>query len=156
MSVNVTLTQYEIYIASFVGSARRVASLKRGETNKVQNKDFGWHTDIEGAAAEMALAKALNIFWGGSVNTFKLPDVGGLQVRHTQHENGCLIVRKGDDLDAVFVLVTGSHPHYKISGWTFGRDAMKDCYVRDPNSNYPAWFVPQSDLVSMGELKNNG
>ncbi len=39
--MEIILTPYEIYMAASVGVARRLASLKRGETNKVNNKDFG-------------------------------------------------------------------------------------------------------------------
>jgi hypothetical protein len=144
--MKVRLTQYEIYMGSCVGSARMLASLKRGQTNKVQNKDFGWHSDIEGACAEIVVAKALNVYWGGSVNTFKLPDVAGVQVRHTQLDDGCLIVRSDDSDSEIFVLVTGSHPDYEIRGWCSGLDAKKKGTERNPGGNFPAWFVEQSQL----------
>ncbi len=148
--MKVSLSGYEIYMASCVGTARRLASLKRGETNKVQNKDFGWHTDIEAACAEVSVAKALNVFWGGSVNTFKLPDVDGVQVRHTQHTTGRLIVRDNDSDEEIFVLVTGSHPDYELRGWCFGRDAKQEKYLQ--RGDHPAWFVDQSGLRNIEEL----
>lgn len=129
-----------------VGVTRRIASLRRGETNKVNNLDFGWHSDIEGALAELALAKYLNVFWDGSVNTFKKPDAGGFQVRHTQYANGCLIVRAGDDPKQRYCLVTGTHPDYTICGWVQGEEAREDAFLRNPGESYQAWFVPQERL----------
>ncbi|MEO2054715.1 MAG: hypothetical protein ABGX83_05390 [Nitrospira sp.] len=149
----VTLSSYEIYMAACVGVARRLASFKRGETNKVQNKDFGWHSDIEGACAEMAFAKYLGVFWDGSVNTFKRPDVGNIQVRHTQHERGCLIIRGADIDSQVFVLITGHHPKFEICGWIVGRDAKREEYARDPHGKYPAWFVPAKELRPIAEIR---
>lgn len=144
----IELTGYEIYIGACVGVARRLASLKRGETNKVNNLDFGWHSDIEGALAELVVAKLLGIYWNGSVNTFKAPDLAQIQVRHTQHANGSLIFRPGDATEDRFVLVTGTHPDYIVRGWLDGADCNLDEYWRDDVPK-AAWFVPQRALRDM-------
>jgi len=150
----VALTFHEIYIAACIGVARRLASIKRGETNKVQNKDFGWHSDIEGACGELAVAKFLGVFWDGSINTFKSADIGmSLQIRHTQHEDGCLILRSGDATTDTYILVTGSHPKYEIRGYIAGYEGMIDDFIKDPNGKYPAWFVPQENLNPISELR---
>jgi len=155
--VNVKLTFYEIYMGANVGVARRLASMKRGETNKVQNKDFGWHTDIESACAEVVVAKYLNIFWDGSINTFKLPDVGEFQVKHTQYENGSLLLRKEHNPSYSYILVTGTHPDYVIRGYLAGSEGMKDEYLSNPNNTKDgeAFFVPQSKLKDISDLKKS-
>lgn len=138
-------------MAATVGVMRRLASLNRGETNKINNKDFGWHTDIEGACAECAFAKGMGWFWDGSVNTFKRPDVGIIQVRHTQYPKGCLAFRVGDDEDDRFVLVTGTHPEYTIRGWLFGHEIMRDEWIYDDSGKQPkVWFAPQEHLRPIG------
>ena len=149
--MKVILSWYEIFMGAEVGLARMIASMKMSGTNKVNNKDFGWHSDIEGALAEVAVAKHLNIFWDGSVNTFKRPDVGSLQIRHTQHKNGCLIVRRGDSDDEIYVLVTGTHPEDELRGFMHGFEAKVDEFWRnvDGKVTSPAWFVPQSRLTKM-------
>jgi len=152
MENEITLTWYEIYMAAHVGVARRLASLERKETNKVQNKDFGWHSDIEGACGELAVAKFLGIFWDGSINTFKAPDVGLLHVRHTQLPNGHLFIREGDDERGLYVLVTGFHPIYKIPGFMIAINGMKDEYSKNPNGKFPTWMVPQSKLLDINLL----
>jgi len=148
----VILTYHEVYMGACIGVARQLASLRRGETNKVQNVDFGWHSNIEASCAELALAKHLGVFWDGSINTFKEPDVGCLQVRHTQLTDGCLILRNRDDAETRYVLVVGTHPEYLIVGWAWGGVVMRDKFLRDPGGKYPAWFVPQVELQPIGCL----
>jgi len=155
--VLVRLTRFEVLAAALVGVRRRLESWGSAETNKVGNGSFGWQIDIEAACAEMAAAKALNLYWSGSVNTFKLPDVGegveGLQVRHTDRDGGCLIVRPEDKGHERFLLVTGQAPLFVLRGWLRGDDARQDAFWRDPNGHRPAWFVPQSALRPVGELE---
>lgn len=151
----VVLDYWEILMGQTVGCHRRMESINRGETNKVQNKDFGWHTDIESTLAEIAVAKYLNIYWGGHVNSFKAPDVGPYQVRHTQHKKGRLIIRDNDPPEEIYVLVTGTHPKYTIRGYMRGIDGMKPEYRDNPikKPNAEAWCVPQSVLRPIEELK---
>jgi hypothetical protein len=144
----VDLERYEVILGAFVGINRETASLKSDEYNKVQNKDFGWHTNIEAACAEIAFAKFKGVYWNGSVNTFKRPDVAGYQVRHTRYtENGHLIIYRNDNPEEVFVLVTGTHPVYFVHGWMRGEDAMQQKYWREKNVGLPCWYVPQIDLL---------
>jgi len=150
----VTLTEYEIYMGASVGTLRTLASLKRGETNKVQNRDFGWHSDIESACSEIAFAKYSGIYWGGSVNTFKAPDVGLAQVRHTQHKTGRLIIRHNDSPTDYYVLVIGTHPDYTVHGYILGSEGMKDEYLDNPikTEKGEAFFVPQRALLDIDDL----
>lgn len=146
----VTLSQFEVLQAAMIGIRRRLAVLGSTKTNKVNNAQFGWHTDIEAACAEMAVAKILGVYWAGSVNTWQGPDAGNFQVRHTAHDNGCLIYRKDDPDNDVYILVTGSAPLFCVRGWVRGADAQHpDYWHRD---GYPAWFVPQSALRPISEL----
>jgi len=156
----VTLEPHEMAFAAIVGVMRRIKSMNRSQTNKVQNKDFGWHSDIEGACAEMAFAKANNFYWDGSArdrywngetNTFKLPDVGGYQIRHTQHLDGRLIVQKTDADDERFVLVVGTSPRFCIVGWILGYEAKQFPLVDPTGTGWKAHFIPQHELSSFEE-----
>jgi hypothetical protein len=143
-----TLDPYELQIAAFIGCRRRVETLK-ASLRDAHGFDGGgaWDIDVMGASAEMALAKMLNIYWCGDVNTFKLPDVGSLQVRSTSLEHGSLIVRENDSDNDIFVLMILERPStYHFGGWTFGVDAVQRKYRRAPNGRPPAFFVPQRDL----------
>lgn len=146
--IEITLNKNEIYIASVIGARRNIESAGSREFNKVKNKDFGWHIDIEAAAAELALAKALGVYWDFSVNTYKRPDVGGYQVRHTQVPGGKLILRPGDAPNEKYILVIGSTPLFVVAGWVWGHDAMVDEYIfRGFNGMPDCWMVPQAALM---------
>jgi hypothetical protein len=109
-----------------------------------------WSNDIEASGAEIAFARFIGEDWIGAVNTFNAPDVGqDWQVRYTDRDYGCLIIRKKDKvkLDQKFVLITGSMPVFYIKGYMIGRDAIKDEFLKNPNNGEPAWFVPQRSLI---------
>lgn len=148
----VTLDWYELSVAAHVGQMRRVESMRRGCT-RADGTTPEWNTDVEGAAAEMAVAKLLGRYWSGSVNAFHDPDVGIIGVRHTTRPDGKLIVRDRDKDDVLYVLVTGSNGSYTIHGGIMGADARAlDEYRRNPNGWGDAWFVPQSELAPLTDL----
>ena len=148
----VKLTWHEAAIGAEIGKLRRLTSIKNGRSQTAGAK-LGWTEDIEGACAELALAKYLGIYWNGSVDTFKSqPDVGELEVRHTSYPNGKLIVRPHDSDTATFVLIVGTCPEYRIVGTKVGLEAKRPEWLSDPTSaNRPsAYFVPQSELKALG------
>jgi hypothetical protein len=146
--MNVELTEPEIRMAATVGCERAIQSLTKrlGLTNHVGNKEWDrWGCDIEAAAAELAVAKQIGVFWGGDVNTFKKADIGrNWQVRHSRYPNGKLIVRPEDSNQDVFILVVGLIPQFTICGWIRGVEAKVDRFLEPAPPQ--AWFVPQSAL----------
>src|SRR5882672_188197 len=99
----VTLSWYEHELAASTGVKRVVESRRRG---KAQHKPMAGNplegafeqNDINAAGAEMAVAKLLNRYWPGGVNTFQEPDVGKtIEVRWTEHHS--LLVRDRDHDD---------------------------------------------------------
>lgn len=118
-----------------------------------------WSEDVEGAAAERALAKYLGPYWSGSVNGLDLPDVGPLGVRHATDSSRCLIVRDRDiekhGARAIFVSVTGRRGHYEVQGWITAGEC-RDEWRRDPHGWGAAWFVPARELHPIDGLVNNG
>ena len=150
--VEIKLKNYEIFIAAMVGARRTISGFTRDKSGQ-QDPNWGWHSDIEGAAGEMAVAKALNIYYDGSVGTFKAPDVGEFQVRHSERPEGSLIVRENDSSSEIFILVTGKAPNYVVRGYILGLDAKKERFIRNPNGKTPAWFVPQNSLQPIRDLK---
>ena len=148
MTTAVTLTWREVVIAADVGVQRRVRSLAEGldDSYGYNGQDDVWTREVYGALAEMAVAKRLGVYWDAGVNTFKAPDVGSLHVRHTQRDDGCLIVRAHDPDAALYVLVTGRVPAFVIRGAIHGTSAKRPEWMRDPGQVRPAYFVPQSAL----------
>jgi hypothetical protein len=152
----VVLSRSEMISAGTVGLIRRIVSV--GKLNdQMHSPDANpWQIDIEGAMAEMAYAKAMGMFWSGSVGTFKAPDVGDVQIRSTPRASNSLIIRANDKDDDIFVLVVGSAPEYTIAGYIRGEDGKKQEWVRSPNGGSAAYFVPQAALRPINELRCAG
>ena len=152
--VTVELTWPEMMIGLQIGGMRRVSSLLKGRENAHGFEGDGWAVDIEGALAELACAKALNVYGGLTVGTFKQdPDIaGGYEVRAASKDRASLIIRTGDDPQRPFILVVGIAPRLRIVGWITGHEARRDEWWRAPNDRPAAWFVPQINLRSLSEL----
>ena len=153
--MEIRLNWAELFQAAVIGITRNVAALKRGLPDKHGfNGESGWSIHIEGAAGEMATAKALNLYYSSSVNVFKSihGDVGALEVRTRSKHEYDLIVRPNDNPDSVYVLVTGISPIYRIRGWILGKDARKDEWWQTHGGRSGAWFVPVDRLNSIDLL----
>lgn len=142
--LTVTLTYEEIVIASFVGVRRRALALCKG-LRPVNNAADDADMQIDGAMAEMAVAKLLDKYFP---NDFKTDISHDIEVRTTRHPNGCLIVRQNDSDAKRYVLVICETPKFHIIGWVWGSDAKRPEYWRAPNGRPGAYFVPQSALKS--------
>lgn len=142
----VALEWFELEIAASVGVRRRVWSMYEGRKERYA-PDLGdsWGRNIEGAAAEMAYAKAAGVYWGGHVNRFRKPDVGSFEVKQTEHENGHLTIPLDESPESVLVLVTGAAPRFVIRGHALARDVMRPEYLRRFPERSVYW-VPQSAL----------
>lgn len=151
-SQDVVLQWYELLQASEIGRMRKIHSLSKGLSNNHGFSGNGWNEDIEGACAEQAVAKALGIYWDGGIDTYKAGDVGPYQVRWTPSHSNSLIVRKQDNSQAVYILVTGMCPAYTLQGWVRGGEAQRPEWLRDYNGRPPAWFVPTGSLHPMSTL----
>jgi hypothetical protein len=154
------LTWDEVEQAASVGVRRRIHSRKKGLNGAAAdaegNQGLGaWDIDIEAAIAEMAVAKATNRYWCGSVDTYhKGDDVQyGIQVRHAVPDASSLIVRVEDSDAAVWVLVTGRAPSFQLRGWFFGHEAKKqESWKKAPHNRDAAWFVPSKVLRDARDL----
>jgi len=157
MSIKVELSQVEAFLASQVGSFRNTKSLAHGSPDAfgLSAEKDGWGLHIEGAAGEMAAAKALNIYWSATVNTFKKGgDLGDrIQVRTRSKHDYELLVRPSDRDDDIFVLVTGKSPRFLVHGWISGQEAKQASYLKTHGGRDPAYFVPHRALRRLDELK---
>lgn len=152
--IEVTLTDYELAMASNAACLRNIAALKRGYESKIGNLQH-WQNHVEGACGEVAVAKVTGKYWGGSVNTFKSGgdiDSTGWEVRTRSDHDYDLIVRESDPDGRVFVLVTGQSPSYRIWGWIKSEDAKQEWWRKDYGGHGSAFFVPKEHLKNMGDL----
>lgn len=152
--VKVVLTIGEMHLAAENGTLRVIESIKKGLKDRHGFEGPGWDINVEGAAGEIAAAKALGTYWGGTVNTFKtVGDVGALEVRTRSKDYYELIVREGDNSDAVFILVTGRAPTFNVVGWIKASDAKQKKFSKRHGGRPPAYFVPHDDLHPIETLK---
>jgi hypothetical protein len=151
--MQVTLNSHEVGAAVRVGALRHWEAVRGGMADRHGFDGDGWGVHIEGALGEIAAAKALNIYWDGSVNTFKADDLAGIQVRTRSRADYELIVRPGDDDGAAWVLVTGKHGKYDVRGWIKGDDAKRDEWLAAHGNRPAAYFVPHAALKPIEELR---
>jgi hypothetical protein len=150
MKREVELSQPEMCMAIEVAKMRRMDSFKKGLTlgkNSGEKDKRSWDWEIDGAAAELVVAKELGRYWSGPVGNFKEGDIGErIQVRHTNRMDGKLIIREDDKNEHYFVLVRGKMPSYEVVGYINGAEAKLDKFLFGPNGAKPAYFIPSSEL----------
>ena len=148
-SMTVTLTELELDIAAHIGIRRRIESVAHRRIDDA-TKRTPWETDIVGAIGELVVAKFLNIYPDLRLGTFKLPDIGQLQVRATSYAEGCLIVHTydpPDDLYALVVGVKGQPMSFRVAGCLRGYEAIQpQWFTSKTTGREPQYFVPQAAL----------
>jgi hypothetical protein len=155
--MNITLSLEELAMAAAIAVHRGVDAIKHNRQNQHGFQGNGWTENIEGYGAELAVSKALNIYYSaGDGKGFKGADVSEkIQVRWASQSGYRLIVRAPDQTDHIYVLVTGEAPTYEIKGFIPGAIAKQDRYKDNPGNGRPsAWWVPQSDLKSLEHIND--
>jgi hypothetical protein len=143
-------------MAAMSGVERRLSAMakQRKGAHGFDRDDF-WGIDIEGLAAEWAVAKALGLYYEpvvGHLDT-ELGDVApGVQVRSSKHAGAHLLIHKSDSDTDRFILVTGLCGDYTIRGWEYGGDAKEDKFWRS-HQGRSAFWVPQSALRPFEPLR---
>ena len=146
-----------------VGCRRRIRSIQQNlrTAGDASGKDPDtWTHNIEGAIGEMAVAKALGVYWSGSVDTFKnLLDIENFEIRCRTRPNYELFVRPHDPGDRWYLLVLGESdnrkeegkpPIYRVVGVMRGSDAKRPEWLKNPGKGFkPAYFVPTDQLIDI-------
>lgn len=153
------LTPAEVYLAGQAGFARTLRARIDGRSLEDGRRDFGFERDVQGAIAEYAVAKFLNVCWTPAIGDLDLHgDLPGVcQVKSSTHPRPSLIVRKHDIDTLPYVLVRlDSIVDVELVGWIEGADAKDPLFWRevDPSRgiHQAAFFVPGSSLLPMEEL----
>lgn len=151
----ITLTWTEMMVASYVGSARNVQSLKQNwEPAAGVGTSNTWTPNVEGAAGEMAVAKALGVYWQPIVGNNLADDVGPYQVRTNisrKHDDLCL--RPKDRADRIYISVLSFAPEFHILGWIDGESGKDQKWYRDGTIGRPkCFYVPKDALRAMRDL----
>ena len=151
----VTLSLDELRQAAWVGVARTLRAI-----NKARREPHGhpvergeWEISIHGAAAEMAVAKTLGLYWGDDRKLDYGGDVCSYHVRSTDLSDGHLLLYERDPDDAYFVLVvTAGMPTFLIPGFIQACDGKRADYADAGRLRSPGWMVPQEALRPVEEL----
>lgn len=153
----VFLNPHEVDMAAAVGMRRNLSAMKAGKTPQHGcPPDDLWRVHIEGACGELAVAKFLGRYWDGSVDTFRaIPDLVDAEIRTRSRHHYDLIVRKDDNPNQVFILVTGRTPGFWVRGWIRGTEARRDEWWQDHGGRGGAWFVPADALRSDWPVSTN-
>lgn len=155
--MKVSLSAAEVEIARLIGAKRREISLRYERETRRDFTPSGIDNDIEAAAAEMCVAKALNIYpeWSpteGEVPKFDLKwryhgeglPACSIDVKSTKYLNGNLLVPNLRE-DHIYFLVRGKIPNYEIVGFLPGHLVkIKGQYVEQ--TYIPCWSV-KADLL---------
>lgn len=148
----VVLSRTECRVAELIGRKRREISLLYDR--KGTRRDFtpsGINNDIEASAAEMAVAKCLNIYpeWSpteGEVPRFDLHWAGHpVDVKSTQRADGNLLIPYLNK-SLIYVLVRGTMPTYQVIGYIEGARVPQLGEWRADMAHQPCWFVPADKL----------
>lgn len=144
--IEIELTPSEIMSGALIGVMRQVQNLSKKRTPAYgagTKKD--WQLHIEGALGELAVAKAMNLYYAGT-GVLRADDVSGFQVRTRSKHDYELILHHEDQDDIKFVLVTGLNGKYVIRGYVMGYEGKVQEFWNDPAGGRPAFFVPQNKL----------
>lgn len=160
LSYWVSLSPTEIAQAMEVASRRNQMQRAAGRPDGKVIED-SLDIDVQGACAELAVAKALGLPWDGKffddaewlVWRTSGHDVSGLEVRSTRYRSGRLILHRDDSDDLPFVLVRAcDNALFEIVGWYWGRDGKKEQWWEDVGRNRPCFYVPNDLLRPMNDL----
>lgn len=150
----IILSKKDLEEACAIAKERMDACASLGLHNKhgaEEKNNFKYH--ILGARGEIALKKFLKSDQKLTVNTFKnKPDIENFEARTAREDDYDLILREDDPDHKIYILVVGSSCKYRIAGWIKGSER----YVHEKktfNHRPKAWFIPQSYLHDMNELK---
>lgn len=153
----IELTCCDFIYSEHIGLQREYAWAMSGrEQNSHGAKDITPKTRVFGSLAELAVARWLGVTWRPRLlpSSLELDIDGVCEVRSGTEHNHRLIVRKGDKDYPPYIHLTsddGGHK-WKIHGWLYGFEAMKDKYLEAPGAaadREPAFFVPFAKLYDL-------
>ena len=144
---DVQLTCAELYQGASAGMLRQIENLSvdgAKPTRGLKTNEKDWQMHIEGALKELAAAKHFGLYFGGKGQRGD-KDFKEFEVRSTDKPHGRLLLRKTDNPNSFYILITGLNGAYKVHGGMYGHEAMVKDYW-DAKMDRPCWAVPQIDL----------
>jgi len=142
----IELTQAECALAAQIGCRRHISAKfnNRGDVIGLSN---GWEDNIEGALAEVAFAKHMNLWFDPNLGKFGEPDVGDWHVRSTKYERGKLCIHP-NELTGKYVLLTGKFNRWTVAGWINAEEGRQEQFYTTVRDDRPVkcYWIPQEEL----------
>lgn len=159
-SVPIDLPLPTLFTALALSTARMTFSMALALSQKDDTVKANWVrrycTDLGGVLAEMAVAQWMMFPLTPSLNNFNHadPDIPpDIEVRHTFHPQGCLLVRSKDNFERRYILVTGTGPRLYLIGWDYGYGVVGDNAPWKTNSDgSKVWKKAPSQLQPLSSL----
>ena len=132
----------------------------KGEGNGwSRDKVTNYDENLYGVKGELALAKALNVFYKGFDKLLEADregDVGKYQVKATLHKDGHLIFQNTHRMGVQTVLAIVGTNKVRLAGWlhfdtakTIVATGIGRMERRRPNELHMCWWIPQTALEGM-------
>lgn len=152
--MNVSLTKFEKRLAKYIAIWRLEESEAAALPQKFGKRTRDFNVEYVGALAEIAAAKALDVYPVYGVNAGKGADISrAIQVRGTTATTGVLIFRPGDPYGVATVLVILDRGGANVAGWMTYDEAEKRGQWRELAPGRPKCLcVSQADLFPLQDL----
>lgn len=140
------------HILAAVSGKRRFEKCRANGQVHLYDRPEGHHTigtEVAAVGAEIFCARLMGLPWSDAGHPDKSGDIApGLQVRHTKHFDGCLILHHEDIDWHIFMFAVGKFPTYACPGWMICSEGKQERFWTT-RTQRPAFFVPQSHLRSL-------
>jgi hypothetical protein len=145
----IELTASEVMLAAQIGARRHISGKmnNRGDPIGLSN---GWENNIEGACAEVAFAKHMNMYLDPNLGKFGEADVGDWHVRSTKYQNGDLCIHP-NELSGKYVLLVGQLNQWEVKGWITAEEARQERFYTTKRKDRPVkcYWIPQNELKTV-------
>ena len=157
----ITLTPEELQFATAEGQRRQSYNQARnikGRNNGPDRGDLSLQLNILGCIGEYAAAKYFGLLDHLFTEVAPVRDSVDLppniDVKTGAKHSHRLIVKLDDCKSKIFVHSTCEQNVVMLHGWRYGHEVMKQCFVQDPVGNRAAYFVPNSVLKPIEQLRD--
>lgn len=163
MEININLNEEEQAIAKFIAEKRRLTNRRNKVEEKKLGPNPGMEIEIGGYGAEMAVAKAFNVYpdftthsrsGGYDLIIGKGKKQKRVDVKYTDNSNGNLIapIKKGREKNGpeIYFLVIGKFPKYRLIGWCKREEFLKKENIKDIGHG-PTYVLDRDQLHPFDE-----
>jgi len=138
--MKIILNECEQKIAKHLAVSRNKNARSKGKPNTKMGNQSDADTDLEGIAGELVVCKALNLYPDTEIDLVDLPKFDLLtakgntvDVKTTKYLSGKMLATlKKNIADCnIYVLVVGTFPAYRIAGWCWAEELLKEENIID-------------------------